>query len=82
MIRYIFSLFIKKNSTKSYNQMTIFEQYKYEQDKFNHYALRYQYSVDDFRNLVSNEEKIYCFNMANECDKKLKELRIKILNLK
>ena len=60
--------------------MTLFEQWQYARDNFQHYSIRYIYDTGDgFRRTVSSEEKQYCFDMANKWDGIIKELRLKII---
>lgn len=78
----LISLFVKKN-TKSWDEMTVFEQYERARCYFQHYTIRYIYDTGDgFRRTVSSEEKQYCADMANRWENIIKELRLKIINKK
>jgi len=72
--------FVNKRYVKSWNDMTLYEQWQYARDNFQHYAIRYKYDTGDgFRRTVTSEEKQYCFDMANKWDSIIKEVRLKII---
>lgn len=72
--------FVSKRCVKSCDEMTLFEQWQYARDNFQHYSIRYIYDTGDgFRRTVSSEEKQYCLDMANKWDRTMKELRLKII---
>jgi hypothetical protein len=73
--------FVSKRYVKSWDEMTLFEQWQYARDNFQHYSIRCIYDTGDgFRRTVSSEEKLYCLNMANKWDAIIKELRLKIIS--
>jgi hypothetical protein len=72
--------FVSKRCVKSWDEMTLFEQWQYARDNFQHYSIRYIYDTGDgYRRTVSSKEKQYCFDMANKWDGIIKELRLKII---
>lgn len=72
--------FVNKRCVKSWDEMTLFEQWQYARDKFLYYSIRYIYdSGDEFRRIVSSEEKKYCFEMANKWNSIIKDIRLKII---
>lgn len=48
---------------------------------FQHYIMRYMYDNGDYRNVVTNEEKLYCFDMAKKWDIIAKYYRNKIIKI-
>ena len=71
--------FVSKRYTKSWNEMTLIEQWQYARNNFLHYAIRYIYDYGDYyRRTVTSEEKQYCFEQANYWENKYKELADKI----
>lgn len=87
MIKRIFKIlkiskycFESKPNIKSWNDMSLFEQYQYARNQFQHYSIRYIYdNGDNYRRETSSEEKKYCFDMANTWDSIIKEIRLKIV---
>ena len=57
----------------------LIKKWEYARKMFMHYSIRYIYdSGDGYRRRVSLEERIYCKNMADFWDQKIKELRNQI----
>jgi hypothetical protein len=72
--------FVSKRYVKKLDDMTLFEQWQYSRDNFQHYAIRSMYDYDDgFRTTVSQEERNWCAEQANIWDGIIKELRLKII---
>jgi hypothetical protein len=72
--------FVSKRCVKSWDEMTLFEQWQYARDNFQHYAIRSIYDYGDgFRITVSQEERNWCAEQANKWDEIIKDLRLKII---
>lgn len=64
----------------NYDGMTIFDQWQYARNNFQHYALRSIYDYGDgFRIVVSQKERNWCIEQANYWNGIIKELELKII---
>ncbi len=58
---------------------TLFEQWEYARDNFQHYAIKATYDSGDYhRRTVTYEERQYNVDMANIWDRVIKDIRLKI----
>jgi len=72
--------FVSKRCVNSWDEMTLYEQWQYARDKFQHYAIRSMYDYGDgFRITVSQEERSWCAEQANKWDEIIKDIRLKII---
>jgi len=70
---------VSKRYIKKWDDMSLFEQWQFARDNFQHYAIRYIYdNGDGYRRYVTSEEKRYCFEQANYWENKYKEIADKI----
>ena len=60
-------------------KLNLYEQWELSRKYFMHYAIRFMYDYgDNYRNVVTEDERNYCRGMANYWDKQMSKLRKEI----
>jgi len=76
-----FNKTVNEDFNKEGENFNLIEQWLMSRNMFMHYAIRSMYDYgDNYRHIVSEEEREYCRDMANYWDKQVKNIREKIYN--